>query len=165
MEPVSYRVAERRVFGLAPPALVGVVAGVLAAGGVVLLVLGPILAGILLLLAALLLGGLYFEQVRAPTDRLRWATGFAGGSVAAWASAGRELAGLRVQAARLTKERARAVYDLEHGDEEAEERLAELDRRMTVLADRAHDAIRRSRSRVQDERALAARTVVLPPEE
>ena len=165
MEPVEYRVAERRVFGLAPPALVGVVAAVLAAGGLVLVVLGPVLAGVLLLLAALLLGGLYFEQVRAPTDRLRWATGFAGGSVAAWATAGRDIARLRVQAARLTKERARAVYDLEHGDEDAAERLAELDRRMTVLAERAHDAIRRSRSRVADERAVVARTMVLPPEE
>ena len=69
------------------------------------------------------------------------------------------------QAARLTKERARAVYDLEHGDESAAGRLEELDRRMAVLADRAHDAVRRTRRRVRDERAAVARTMVLPPED
>lgn len=165
MEPVEYQVAERRVFGLAPPALVASVATVLALAGLVLLVVGPLVAGVLLLLAALLLGGLYFEQVRRPADRVRGATGFAGGSLAALAGAGREMARLRIQAARLTKERARAVYDLEQGDESAAERLEEIDRRLCVLADRARDAIRSTRRRVQDERAVVARTMVLPPEE
>ena len=165
MEPVEYQVAERRVFGLAPPALVASVAALLAIGGVVLLLVGPLVAGILLLVAALLLGGLYFEHVRRPADRVRGATGFAGGSLVALAGAGREMARLRLQAARLTKERARAVYDLEQGDDSAAERLEEIDRRLSVLADRAHDAIRRTRRRVQDERAAVARTIVLPPDD
>ena len=165
MEPVEYQVAERRVFGLAPPALVASIAAVLAIAGVVLLAAGPLVAGVLLLLAALLLGGLYFEQVRRPADRVRGATGFAGGSLVALAGAGRDMARLQVQAAQLTKERARAVYDLEQGDESAAGRIDELDRRMTVLADRAHDAMRRTKRRVQAERAAVARTMVLPPDE
>jgi hypothetical protein len=165
MEPVEYEIVERRVFGLAPAALVGVVAAVLALAGVYLLAAGPVLAGILLLLASLLLASLYVDRLRRPADRVRWATGFAGGSVAALAAAGRDVTRLRLEGARLTKERARAVYDLEHGDERAAERLEELDRRMTVLADRAHDALRRTRRRVREEHAVAARTMVLPPEQ
>ena len=165
MDPVEYQVAERRVFGLAPPTLVAALAAILALGGLALLAVGPAVAGILLLLAALLLGGLYFEQVRRPAHRARGAAGFAGGSLSALAAAATDVARLRLQASRLTKERARALYDLEHGDGGAAERLEELDRRMTVLADRAHDALRRSRRRVASERAVVARTVVLPPDD
>lgn len=165
MEPVEYQVVERRVFGLAPPALVGVVAAILGLAGVVLLVVGPAVAGIMLVLAAFLLAALYVEQVRKPADRLRWASGLAGGSAAAWASAGLEVARLRIEATRLTKQRARVLYELEHGDESARGTLDELDDQMRELVARLEDAFRRTRRRVEDERSAAARTVVLPPEE
>ena len=164
-EPVEYQLAQRRVFGLAPTGLLAALAAVTLAGAVLVLATGPLAAGLLLLAAAVLLAGLWLEQTGRKRGRLRDLAGLASGALGAWASAGPELARIRLEAARITKERARALYELEHGDDSASPRLEALAARMDELVERANAVLARSRSRLADERLAVARTTIVPPDE
>ena len=161
-EPVEYEVVHRRVFGLAPNGLLAALAAVIAAVAVLLLVTGPLLAGLLFAAAAVLLAALWLEQTGRRHGRLRDLTSLARGTAGAWTSAGRELARIRIEATRITKERSRALYAVEQGEAGAAEWLASLDRQLEDCVERANAALRRSRRRTSDERRAAARTVVGP---
>ena len=84
-------------------------------------------------------------------------TGVVRGTCGAWAAAGPELARIRLEANRLNKERARALYAND------DDRLASLEEELQELVARAHGVLGRSRRRASEERRAVARTVIVTP--
>ena len=168
--PVTHVAAEPRWYGITPRG--GALAvGIAAAGvGIVLLVLGTVVAGaILLALGALMLGMLVRGDVAAalsgPTARGRTA-------VSTRLSAGRRLATLRRDVDVLSGERDRrlralgeAVY---RGDDAAVEplrgELVALDRREAELRDEIDRPMLDARQRISTVQLETARTQVARPE-
>ena len=161
-EPVEYEVVHRRVFGLAPNGLLAALSVALGAIAVFLFFAGLLLAGVLFAAAAVLLSSLWLEQTGRRRGRVRDLSSLARGTLGAWSSAGRELARIRLEATRITKERSRVLYAVEQGDSGAAERLAALERELEECVERANAALSRSRRRTSEERLAAARTVIRP---
>src|SRR5258707_1450516 len=122
--PATWDETRPRFFGVTQHGLAGVVAAFAFGAGIVLVFSGYVLAGVLLLVAAVLLAAIYGEQARrrrdtafdrvaaAAVDHTRALAGFTGSSVRAWTGAGREIARLRLEANRLVKQRAQLQYAL-----------------------------------------------------
>jgi hypothetical protein len=181
--PVSYEQVERRTFGLAPHALVAAIATAALAIAVVLLSTGHLVAGLLALAVALLLGAFYVAEARgrrhgavdrataAAVDNSRALAGFAHAAVRAWSSAGRRVTQLRLEARRVSRERSRllpelgaAAYDRDDARvAELCERLHALDTRREACAAEIREALEEARSRTAAERLAVGATGVRCP--
>lgn len=168
--PVTVVSAEPRWYGITPRG--GALAvGIAAAGvGIVLLVLGSLVAGaILLALGALVLGmllrGPVASALSGPTARGRTA-------VSARLAAGRRLAVLRRELDTIGGERDRRLRALgeavHRGDDAAVEplrqALVELDRREAGLREEVDRIVLAARQRMSSVQLETARTQVVPPE-
>jgi hypothetical protein len=166
--PVSWVDSERRVFGMPPGRLPAATAAVAFLGAVVAFALGAPTVGALLLAACLPLVALQADQARRHARAL---AGFAGASVRAWTGAGRVVASLRLEASRLSRERARlqyalggAVYADDHAAVgELRRRLHGLDAQIEACAAEATDVVERARARTADERLAVAPTEIREP--
>ena len=183
--PATWDESRPRYFGVTPHGLAAVVAAFAFGAGVVLVFSGYVLAGVLLLVAAALLAGIYAEQARrrrdtafdriaaATVDHTRAIAGFTGSSVRAWTKAGRELARLRLEANRRVKERNQLQYALGgavHGGDAAEaERLkAELqaaDDRIAACIAEANEVVERMRAARAREKLAVVSTEVSRPDD
>jgi type IV secretory pathway TrbD component len=170
--PVSYEHVEPRLFGVLPRVLVLVVALTLLVGGVVSLALREWPYGVVLIVLALPLLGLYAGEARrdpasAPMrlgarayDRARGRANYAGTALRAWIEAGGKLTQLRLELARLRRERQRAIDALGmaayRGDEREEvalrERLASLDGAIADGEQARREEIERARAEVASSR-------------
>jgi hypothetical protein len=182
--PVSYDRVERRIFGLAPRALVGSVALILFSVAAGMIATGQLVAGVLLLVVSLVLAGLYVEQARANrgtaadrmiasvVDNSSALAGLASGSVRAWTSAGRRAAELRLEARRLLRQRSELVSELgeaayEGGSEATEQlrgQLHALDARREACDAELRDVIEEARSRTRAERLAVGPTEIRHPD-
>jgi hypothetical protein len=181
--PATWAEAKPRYFGATPHGLAAVLAAFAFGAGIVLLVSGDVLAGVLLVVGAVLLAAFYAERARhrrdtafdriaaATADRTRALAGFTGSSVRAWTRAGRELTRLRLEANRRAKERTQLQYALggavHAGDDAETERLrAELqsaDERIAACVAEANEVVERMRAtRAQDRLAVVATEVRQP---
>lgn len=170
--PASYARAEPRLFGVFPPLLVLVVGLTLLVAAIVSLALGEWVYGVLLLVLALPLLALHASHARrdpadpltrasaAVLDRVRGWTMYAGTAVRAWTGAGGRIAELRLELARLRRERQRAINALgaaayrrdERDEAELLERLASLDSAIGERERAAHEEIQRARAEVRSSR-------------
>jgi hypothetical protein len=183
--PATWEETKPRYFGVTPHGAAAVLAAFAFGAGIVLLVSGDVLAGVLLLVGAVLLAAIYAEQARrrrdtafdriaaAAVDNTRALAGFTGSSVRAWTGAGRELTRLRLEANRRAKERTQlqhalggAVYA---GDEAETERLhAELraaDERIAACVAEANEVVERMRATRAQERLAVGATEVRQPDD
>jgi len=180
--PPSWERVEPRYFGLTPHLLAAFLAAVLFGAGLVLLLTGSLAIGLLLVLAALLLGALYAEQARrrrsssldriaaAAVDQTRALAGFTGASVRAWTQAGREVTRLRVEASRCARKRSQLQYArggaVYAGDDAEAERvrgeMRAADERIAECIREANAAVEQMRSRTSRERLAVSRTEVRP---
>jgi hypothetical protein len=183
--PATWDEARPRYFGVTPHGLAAVLAAFAVGAGVVLLFSGYILVGVLLLVAAVLLGAIYAEQARrrrdsaldriaaAAVDHTRALAGFTGSSVRAWTGAGREIARLRLEANRRAKARTQLQYALGGavyaGDEPETARLrAELqaaDERIAACVAEANEVVERMRAARARERLAVVATEVRQPDD
>jgi len=183
--PVAYKRAEARYFGLAPHLLVLALGAVAVGAAIGTLATGRLALGLVLLAAGLLAVALFLEQARRRreslleiafangVDRVRAVSGFAAASAATWSRAGREVARLRLETRRLTRERARLQYELGGavycGDEADRDRLLDelhaLDERLDACVQRAHGAVAEASSRFRRERLAVAPTQVVRPDD
>jgi hypothetical protein len=181
--PASYEHVERRTFGLAPHTLVAALAAAALVVAAVLLATGHLVAGLLALAVALSLGALYAAEARDRrrtavdratadvVDSTRAFAGYAHASVRAWSSAGRRVAQLRLEARRLTSERARLLPELGAAayarDDarvgELRARVHALDARREACDVEIHDVLEAARSRTAEERLAVGATEVRPP--
>jgi hypothetical protein len=180
--PVAIERATPRYFGVTPPMVVFALALVSLALAIAVFVAGHVVAGALLLAAALVFGASFAaaggETAVARVSRrgfeaLRGQAGFAVEAVSAQSSARLELFRLRRELAELVAERAEAARALGEavygGDEEAaasgrnrmgelERALAEKEGEMTRVAAEANERIQRAQLQVQPT------AVVEPPQ-
>jgi len=181
--PPVYERAEPHYFGLTPRGVVVALAAAAFVAAVAAFATSHLPVGILLLVAALLLGALYVEQARrsrssavdrvaaAAVDHTRALAGFTGASVRTWTRAGREVTRLRFEASRLARERSQLQYALGGALLEEDEALVDdLRRRLqeTVAqiddcAAKARRAIDGARARTSSERLAVASTQVRKP--
>jgi len=181
--PPTYVRLEPRYFGLTPHLLSGALAAAGLAAGIALLAASRFAVGILLLVAGLLLAALFAEQARrrrsssldraaaAAVDRSLALAGFTRVTVGVWTSAGRRAARLRLEAARLARERSHVQYDLggavHAGDDvrtaELRERMRSLDAEIERRAREASAAITEAQLRTRHERGAVAATRVRRP--
>jgi len=181
--PVSYRAAERTLFGLTPTAAVAVLALLALVAAAALALTGQLVASLLLLVGALLLAALFLEQAlhrresaidrvaASAVDRSRGLVGFAGASARAWTAASRDVTRLRLELRRLKRTRAQLLAQLgaaAYAENDAE--LTALRARMRVLDERIDEcdasvraAIGRARHRTSRERLAVASTEVQKP--
>jgi hypothetical protein len=168
--PVTRVVAEPHWYGISPRGSALAVGIAVAGVGIVLLVLGSIVAGATLLaLGALVLGMLVRGPVAAalsgPTERGRTA-------VSTRLSAGRRLAALRRELDQVGAQRDRrlralgeAVYDRDEAAvEPLRAELAGLDRRAGEIREEIDRTVLEARERMSTARLETARTQVVPPE-
>jgi hypothetical protein len=181
--PAAWTETRPRYFGVTPHGLAAVLGAFAFGAGIVLLVSGEVLAGVLLLVGAVLLGAIYAEQARrrrdtafdrvaaAAVDHTRALAGLTGSSVRAWTGAGRELAHLRLEGNRLAKQRSQLQYALggaAYAGDEAEAgrlrgELEELDARIAACVEQANQAVERMRAtRAREQLAVAATEVRRP---
>jgi hypothetical protein len=181
--PRSYERVQRRVFGLAPKGLVAVLAVVALALALVALAAGASGVGALLLISALFLAALYVEQARrrresslgrataAVADQTRALAGLGGASIRTWTRTGHEVAGLRLEARRLERERSQLQYELggaayDEDDARVAALRGELHRcaeRIDACAHEANRAVARARRRTAEERLAVAATQIRKP--
>jgi hypothetical protein len=183
--PATWEETKPRYFGVTPHGAAAVLAAFAFGAGIVLLVSGDVLAGVLLLVGAVLLAAIYAEQARrrrdtafdriaaAAVDHTRALAGFTGSSVRAWTGAGRELTRLRLEANRRAKERTQLQYALGGavyaGDDTETERLrAELqaaDERIAACVAEANEVVERMRATRAQERLAVVATEVRQPDD
>jgi hypothetical protein len=183
--PATWEETKPRYFGVTPHGVAAVLAAFAFGAGIVLLVSGDVLAGVLLLVGAVLLAAIYAEQARrrrdtafdriaaAAVDHTRALAGFTGSSVRAWTGAGRELTRLRLEANRRAKERTQLQYALGGavyaGDDAETERLrAELqaaDERIAACVAEANEVVERMRATRAQERLAVMATEVRQPDD
>jgi hypothetical protein len=183
--PATWEETKPRYFGVTPHGVAAVLAAFAFGAGIVLLVSGDVLAGVLLLVGAVLLAAIYAEQARrrrdtafdriaaAAVDHTRALAGFTGSSVRAWTGAGRELTRLRLEANRRAKERTQLQYALGGavyaGDDAETERLrAELqaaDERIAACVAEANEVVERMRATRAQERLAVVATEVRRPDD
>jgi hypothetical protein len=181
LDPMTRVYAERRVFGLAPPALVFGLAllGLLLA--VVFMAGGHWLVGTVLLIVAVALGALFMSVARQlPQGRLaqaavevgdeaRWRAGFAWVSMSSWSHAGREVVRLRTLQRRLRLEQSALIAALGQAvyaeDEERagvlsadaharEEQIEECERQLRLALAAARERVDRERKAIEPTRVL-----------
>jgi len=178
--PPAWDRVEPRYFGLTPHMLAAFLAAVLFGAGLVLLFTGSLAVGLLLLLASLLLAALFAEQARrrrsspldrvaaAAVDQTRALAGFTGASVRAWTHASREIARLRLEAARCARRRSQLQYAFggavyAGNDAQAEELRAEMkaaDDRIAECIVEANRVVEGARTRTSRERLAVSRTEI-----
>ena len=178
--PVAWETTRPRYFGVTPHGFAAALAAVAFGAGIVLVVTGSVVAGVLLLVAAVLLATLYAEQARrrrdstfdrvaaATVDRTRALAGFTRSSVRAWTGAGRAVARLRLETIRLARQRAQLQYALggaAYADDAAEEtrlrgEMKAADDRIAECVEEAHAVLRRARATTAHERFAVAPTEV-----
>lgn len=178
--PATYQVAERTLFGVTPTSAVAMLAVLALAAAIGFLVEGRLILGLLFLLGALFLAGLFLEQAlhrrdsavdraaAGAVDRSRALAGFAGASARAWAGASREVTRVRLELRRLGRERTRVQLALgaaayAENDEEMttlRARLRELDARRAESERAARVAVDRARRRTSKERLAVASTEI-----
>jgi hypothetical protein len=178
--PPVYERVQARYFGVTPHVFVAVLAVVTLLAGVALLAGGSVAVGALLLLAGVFLAALFAEQARrrrsssldraaaAAIDRSLAVAGFTRATVVSWTSAGRQAAQLRLEAAKLARERSHVQYELggavHAGDEsrtqELRDRMKELDEGIDRRGREAAAAISAAQRRTRDERRAVATTQV-----
>lgn len=181
--PVDYEVVEPRYFGLTPTSLVATLAAALLLFALVSFVAISVLVGFLFLLAALLFGALFAEQARHrrgtvveratayALDQSKGLAGYAGVSMRAWSSAGRQVTALRLEARLLRRRRSRLQYALggavHGGDEEEADRLRsrmqEVDDRLSRVGREIARALGQARRRTSRERLAVASTEIRRP--
>lgn len=182
--PVAYEVVERRYFGLPPSSLLAALAALLLVLALVSFAALGVIAGVLFLIAGLLFGGLYVEQSRHrrdtpldrstafALDRARGLAGYAGATLRAWSGAGRRVSALRLEAARLRRERSQLQYALgravHEGDAQAGEliadRLREVDALLDALGREVAKTLARTRRHTSRERLAVASTQIRRPQ-
>jgi hypothetical protein len=183
--PAAWEETKPRYFGVTPHGAAAVLAAFAFGAGIVLLVSGDVLAGVLLLVGAVLLAAIWAEQARrrrdtafdriaaAAVDHTRALAGFTGSSVRAWTGAGREITRLRLEANRRAKERTQLQYALGGavyaGDDPETERLrTELqaaDERIAACVAEANHAVERMRAARAQERLAVGATEVRQPDD
>jgi hypothetical protein len=183
--PVNYAQAEPRLFGVVPPVLTLVLAGLLLLLALVMLVAGNWVSALLVLVIAMLLFVLFLGSARrapagsvagramAATDRLGGWVGFVGGSAGAWSAAGREVLRLRNEIRGLQPERDDVQFALgdaayrENASETAalRARLRDLDREIAEREAASAAALERARRRSRRERLAVQPTQKLEPPE
>jgi hypothetical protein len=146
--PVDVQHAEPRYFGLGTPVFILGAAGVLLVLGIVLIVTGPLLAGLVALavavclLPAFLAGARRWPETRvaqlgvSTADRVRDEAGVAGESISAWSRAGRDVMRLRREQFRLRRERDAKVRQLGPSFYSDDGRADELKAAATALDER-----------------------------
>jgi hypothetical protein len=183
--PATWEETKPRYFGVTPHGAAAVLAAFAFGAGIVLLVSGDVLAGVLLLVGAVLLAAIWAEQARrrrdtafdriaaAAVDHTRALAGFTGSSVRAWTGAGRELTRLRLEANRRAKERTQLQYALGGavyaGDDAETERLrAELQaahERIAACVAEANEVVEQMRATRAQERLAVGATEVRQPDD
>ncbi len=182
--PVEYEVVERRYFGLPPSSLLAALAGTLLLLALISFAALGVIEGALFLLAGLIFALLYVEQARrrreTPLEKLtafalersRGFAGYARSTVRAWSGAGRRVTALRLEAARLRRERSELQYALggavHEGDVEATERLRTRLREVDALLDEVGREVARTlaqaRRHTSRERLAVASTEIRRPQ-
>src|SRR5262249_50012038 len=183
--PTTWETTKPRSF-IAPHGVAGVLAAFARGAGIVRLVAGEVAAGIVLLVAALLLAALWLEQARrqressafdrvtaAAVDHTRAVAGLTGASVRAWTTAGREITRLRLEASRLARQRAQRQYALGRAaDANAALAIARLrgeieriDARIQACVAEANAAVERMHATRAREKLAVAPTEVRRPDD
>jgi hypothetical protein len=181
--PVDVQHAEPRYFGLGTPVFILGAAGVLLVLGIVLIVTGPLLAGLVALavavclLPAFLAGARRWPETRvaqlgvSTADRVRDEAGVAGESISAWSRAGRDVMRLRREQFRLRRERDAKVRQLGPSfysdDGRADELKAAakaLDERMASNERALQRTVAGARRTSRKGRAAVVPTEVIKPE-
>jgi hypothetical protein len=181
--PPSYERVEPHYFGVTPHVLAAALAAAALLAGVALLAGGSTAVGALLVVAGIFLAALFAEQARrrrtssldraaaAAVDRSRARAGFTRATVGAWTTAGRRAARLRIEAAKLARERSHVQYELGgafHADDaarvdELRARMRELDAAVEERARDAREAIASAQRRTRAEQQAVAGTQVRRP--
>jgi hypothetical protein len=181
--PIDVQHAEPRYFGLGTPVFILGAAGVLLVLGIVLIVTGPLLAGLVALavavclLPAFLAGARRWPETRvaqlgvSTADRVRDEAGVAGESISAWSRAGRDVMRLRREQFRLRRERDAKVRQLGPSfysdDGRADELKAAakaLDERMASNERALQRTVAGARRTSRKGRAAVVPTEVIKPE-
>jgi hypothetical protein len=181
--PIDVQHAEPRYFGLGTPVFILGAAGVLLVLGIVLIVTGPLIAGLVALavavclLPAFLAGARRWPESRvaqmgvSTADRVRDEAGVAVDSISAWSRAGRDVARLRKEQFRLRRERDAKVRQLGgsfysddgHADELKAAAKA-LDERMAANERELQRTVAGARRQTRKGRATVVPTEVIKPE-
>jgi hypothetical protein len=181
--PIEIQHAEPRYFGLGQPIFVFSLAVGLLVLGVVLLVLGSVIAGVLAiafaisLLPAFLAGARRWPDTRiarlgiSTAARVRDESDVAVASISTWSRAGREVVKLRKENFRLRRERDAKIQELGVSAFEDDGRAEEikgaakaLDERIAANERELQRTIAGARRRVRQGRAAVAPTEVIKPE-
>jgi hypothetical protein len=183
LDPPTHERASPRYFGRLPRGLVGALALLALGAAAGSLVAGSVAVGLVLLVAAAVLGALYAEQGRhgvetrfdratvAALYRVRGYAGFGATAGRVWSAAGRELSRSRFEARALARRRKRLQFELGgavHGRDETraaelDELLTDLDRRLRECVERGRAAVERARQRTAEEKVNVASTQVRDP--
>jgi hypothetical protein len=181
--PIDVQHAEPRYFGLGTPVFILGAAGVLLVLGIVLIVTGPLLAGLVALavavclLPAFLAGARRWPETRvaqlgvSTADRVRDEAGVAGESISAWSRAGRDVMRLRREQFRLRRERdakirqlGPSVYSDDGRADELKAAAKALDERMASNERALQRTVAGARRTSRKGRATVVPTEVIKPE-
>lgn len=182
--PIDVQHAQPRYFGLGPPVFVLSAAAALLVLGLVLVVTGPLVAGVLAIVVALCLLPSFFAGARrwpetaiarigvGSADRVRGEAGAAADSISAWSRAGRDAARLRKEQFLLRRQRDAKIRELGFAafaeDGRADELKAaakELDARIAASEAEVRRSLAGARRRTRRGRAAVVATEVLRPAE
>ncbi len=181
--PIDIQHAEPRYFGLGTPVFVFCAALVLIALGIVLVVTGPLIAGVIAialgicLLPAFLAGARRWPESPlarigvSAADRVRDEAGVAVESISTWSRAGRDVARLRKEQFQLRRERDAKIRQLGPSfyadDGQADQLKAaakDLDERIAANERELQRTIAGARRHTRKERATVVATEVRKPE-
>ena len=182
-EPIDVQHAEPHYFGLGQPIFVFSLAVGLLVLGVVLLVLGSVIAGVLAIAFAISLLPAFLAGARrwpdnkvarmgiSTADRVRDEADVAVASISTWSRAGRDVVRLRKETFRLRRERDANIRELgvsfyrEDGrSEELKSAAKTLDERIASNELELKQTIAGARRRVRKGRAAVVATEVIKPE-
>lgn len=182
--PIDVQHAQPRYFGLGPPVFVFSATVALLVLGIVLIVTGPLAAGVLAVVVALCLlpsflaGARRWPETRvaragvSTADRVRDEAGAAVDSISTWSRAGRDVARLRREQFQLRRERDAtirelgvSVYSEDGRADELKGAARELDERIAASEASLRRAIAGARRRTRKGRAAVVATEVIRPVE
>ena len=174
---------EPRNYGLWAPVAILAAAAVLLVLGIVLVVTGPLVAGLIALavavclLPAFVVGARRWPDTRvaqigvSTADRVRGEAGAAGESVSAWSRAARNVARLRREQFRLRRERDAKIrrlgvsfYSDDGSADELKASAKALDERIAANQRELQQTVAGARRQTRDVRASVAPTEVIEPE-
>lgn len=181
--PIDIQHAEPRYFGLGTPVFVFCAAVVLIVLGIVLVVTGPLVAGVIALVLGVCLLPAFLAGARrwpesplarigvSAADRVRDEAGVAVESISTWSRAGRDVARLRKEQFQLRRERDAKIRQLGPSfyadDGRADELKAaakELEERIAANERELQRTIAGARRHTRKERATVVATEVRKPE-